>query len=107
MTNDELGEKLALERYPHVKEAILNIAHSHDRYVFTEGFKAAQQADSERVKELEGALEEAIEGMETMVDDLENCYIHKCVPSAGECASAKAYLIGARKDLSADRECAK
>jgi hypothetical protein len=66
-------------------------------------FAGIQHAHSEQAQLVE-ALEDAIEGMATMVDDLNHCFEERCVPIEGEVVSARAHLKQAHEALAGWRK---
>jgi hypothetical protein len=56
---------------------------------------------AEQNRVMREALEEAKDGMATMVDDLAMCFDGSCVPTKEEVASAEAYLKEVREFLAA------
>jgi len=96
----ERGPGVSLERPPVKLRSVIwtNI----DTAVYG-GFKAGYSSRDAEVRELREALKEAIEGMETMVDDIGHCEENRCVPTKEEYKSAKAYLEDARKAHSATK----
>lgn len=62
-----------------------------------------QHARSEQAQLVE-ALEDAVDGMTTMVDDLNHCFEERCVPIEGEVVSARSHLGQAREALAGWRK---